>query len=86
MYKYVEFYIQHLNSRRTALEMSMLLSEILLSRKPRTRPPDYGANIFYSTVVLNSYTLLKRTKEDVLSELICVDFRQCKYMQVVKYW
>lgn len=66
--------------------MSVLLSEILLSRKPRARPPDYGANSFYNRVVLNSYTLLKGTKEDVLCGLVCAKFRQCKCKQVAKYW
>lgn len=51
--------------------MSMLLPEILLSRKPRTRPPGYGANSFLNRVVLNSYTLLKRTKENVEWITLC---------------
>lgn len=66
--------------------MSMLLSEILLSRKPRPRPSDYGANSFYNWAVLNSYTLLKRTKEGVFCELVCAGFRQCKCMQAAKCW
>lgn len=69
----LESYTENINmwsSRRAPMEMSMLLFEILLSRKPRSRPADWGANSFYNRAVLNSYTLLKRTKGDVLSEFV----------------